>query len=366
MSEKRPSPLPQRSSLSDQTAQCLRGRIESGQWQDELPSEITLCRELQISRVTLRRAFQQLTHEGLIHSRGRGQHHQVSVRSSKVPLESKGKIVRVLAPFSFWKMGAISHKILEGISMRIASSGRRVEFESHPSVFRTHNPKELERLQSLPDTAGWVLFFSTEPMQRWFASRGLPCVVAGRRHRDIDLSAVYPDSVAVARHAVGQFTARRHKNLVYLISSLTSLGDRFAAAAFKEEANRLGAHAEIIEYAGDPAAIKRAMANILAARPRPTACFITCPEDSVTALCHTLRAGLAVPDQMEFLIGWDDPILDCTVPTLAHYNFDGEKMGKNIGNLILSQIRHVTHSVREIAMIPEFTPGGTLSNRNLG
>ena len=45
-----------RHSLSEQATTYLRDGIREGRWRGELPSEVQLCREMQVSRVTLRAA----------------------------------------------------------------------------------------------------------------------------------------------------------------------------------------------------------------------------------------------------------------------------------------------------------------------
>ncbi len=360
-----PSNLPQRALLSEQTAQCIRERITLGEWHGDLPSEAALCRLFQVSRVTIRRALSQLTDEKLLQPSGQGVRRRIHPDRARPVQAPIGRTVRILAPFSDWRMGAVSHAILEGLAHRVTTKDFRVEFESRPQLFKSHRPKELESLRSLPDTAGWVLFFSTVSMQRWFVTKGIPCVVAGRLHEELALSSVYPDSEAVARHAAGLLSARGHRRIGHLMASNTSLGDRLASAAFSDQASGLGLEVQRVEYSGDPASICRAVSSLIAARPSPTALFLTCPEDGVTALCHVLRAGIAVPGKLDFLIGWDDPILDLTVPSLAHYKFDGAKMGRQIGSLILKQLEASHAKTQEIRILPEFATGDSLAGSPL-
>lgn len=352
--------IPRRNLLTEQTVNCIRERASQGEWTGELPTEATLCKELQVSRVTLRRALVQLTADGLIMTAGRGIRRKINPDRVQTPAVRSGRIIRALAPFSHWKMGAVHHAILEGLSHRVDSRKLRVEFESRPQLFTSYRPQELERLAALPNTAGWVLFFSTEPMQRWFAESGIPCVVAGRLHDDFQLPCAYPDNEAVAKHAIGLLVARGHRNVVYLIARQTSLGDRLAAEAFREQARMLGATVQRVEYDGDPDSIRRAMNSVLATRPTPTACYLTCPEDAVTALCHSLKAGIQIPGQLDFLVGWDDPILDYTVPPLTHYRFDGSQMGRQIGTMLLHRIENRGPKAKETSFLGEFFAGGTL------
>jgi DNA-binding LacI/PurR family transcriptional regulator len=104
---------------------------------------------------------------------------------------------------------------------------------------------------------------------------------------------------------------------------------------------------------------------VIGARPTATACYLTCPEDAVRALCHTLHAGVTVPEQMEFLVGFDDPILDYTVPNLAHYAFNGSSMGRKIGDLLLDQLENPKRRPTETAIMADFSPGGSLPARRI-
>lgn len=65
------SPVP----LYHQLREILRERIDSGQWQAELPvsTEAELCHEFGVSRATVRQAMQLLVRDGLIRRRrGKG------------------------------------------------------------------------------------------------------------------------------------------------------------------------------------------------------------------------------------------------------------------------------------------------------
>src|SRR5512137_679337 len=58
--------------LRDAAARQLREALAEGLWQEHLPSEAVLCRELHVSRRTIRSALAQLVREKWLRSRGRG------------------------------------------------------------------------------------------------------------------------------------------------------------------------------------------------------------------------------------------------------------------------------------------------------
>lgn len=152
----------------------------------------------------------------------------------------------------------------------------------------------------------------------------------------------------------------------YLIADFTSHGDRVGSDAFADEGRRLGADVRVLTYDPEPQGICRAVAAILASKPRPTALYLTCPEDCVTTLCQLQRAGIGVPGEIDILAGWDDPILDYTVPVISRYQIDTIKYGRMVGAMLLDIIRHGPGRIRELRMMPDFAAGGTLTNTGAG
>ena len=349
----------QRVSLPDQVAALLRAGIDAARWTQALPSEAELCREFQVSRVTLRKAIAQLVHERWIALGGHGRNHRIR-RKPGTRAASRGRIIRVLSPYSRASLGATNHVLLDQVTERIAAAGYRLEFEHHPGLYQHHQPARLQHLDALPETAAWLLFFTTEPMQRWFASSGRPCLVLGRLHPGVELPCIYPDTAAIARHAAGLFFSRGHRELVYLRADFTSLGDRLASEAFAAEARRLGASARIVVHAPDVPGVRAKLAELFAARPRPSGFLIGAPEHSLTALCHLLGAGIRIPADAALVCTWDDPFLQHAAPTIARYRIDAAKMGRKTATLLLDLIRHGAGKTRSLQVLPEFVSGETI------
>ncbi len=354
-------PLPQRHSLVDQVVVIVREGVAAARWQRELPSEAELCRELQVSRVTLRKALAQLAQERWIVLGGRGRPHVIRRRSS-VRAPVAGRTVRVLSPEPSIGLGTLQQATLETLTERIAAEGYRMEFEHRPQLFQRHQAAMLRRLDALPDTAGWILFYSTEKMQRWFAASGRPCVVAGPLHEGVALSCVFPDTPAFGRHAAGRLCARGYSELVYLMQTNTSLGALRASVTFTEEAHRHGVRARIIKYGLDAQDMRAAIGGLLAERPRPDGFVSAHAGHAVTILCCLLSAGVRVPNDAAVISGWDDPFLDFTTPTMTRYRVDGVKFGRQLASVILDQLKNGSGKLRTVQIVPELVRGGTLAD----
>ena len=360
MSSRLKSGLPHRNLLCDQVVHLLREGIDAGRWGRELPTEAALCRDFGVSRVTLRRALAQLANEDWIELGGRGHHHQIR-RMAETTVEAEGNIIRVLCPTPAFKLGGVHHVALESLAAQIAKVGCRLEMEHHPRLYGSYQPCELERLDSKPGTAGWVLIFSTPSIQEWFARRGRPCVVLGPLHEAMPLSSVIPDTSAAAHHAAGIFHSRGHRDLVYLTDRV-SLGDQRASHTFADEGRRLGLRVQIVNHPVDIPSIRRILSGLLISKPRPTGFFSTCPEHCVTALCHFLNAGLRVPEDVALIAGWDDLYLEYAVPSISRYRVDGAKMGLAIGRKLVESIRHGAGKISSTRILPDFIEGETLGN----
>jgi hypothetical protein len=353
------NPMPRRILLSDQTATVLREGLEAGRWGGFLPSEAELCRELEISRVTLRRALEQLVRERRLEAGGRGRHHRICTKRTAQPAAA-GRTLRVLAPYPLTALGSVSHEALVELGARIARLGYRMEFEHRPMLFKRHSPADLERLDALPETAGWLLLYSTEPMQRWFAARPRISLALGRVHEGVEVPCVYPDNKAAARHAAGMFHRRGRRDAVYIRERFTSLGDRVASEIFEEEMRRLGGRARVVVFDSKETTVEEVVERLLATQPRPTAIFTSSPETSLGVLCVLLRAQLRVPEEMALVAGWDDEFLGHTVPSIARYRVEGAALGRKLAQVLTDLFAHGPGKARALRVLPKFVPGGTL------
>jgi DNA-binding LacI/PurR family transcriptional regulator len=349
-----------RTSLPDQTAAFLREGISTMRWSRELPGELELCRELHVSRSTLRKAIQQLVHEGLLEFGGHRRHHRIRKKPRR-KVATTGRIVRLLTPFSERALGSIQHELLDRLAERLVAAGLDFEYEHRPALFKRHSAEELKRIWALPDTAALIIAFSNRQMQHWVVQNKVPCVIWGRLHGDLEIPCFYPDCEPIGRHAAGLFHQRGHREMAYFRAGLTSLNDQLATEAFASEAHRLGARCHAVIHEDDPADIKNKLDLLLAGRPRVTAFFSTCPEHNLTILGHLINTGLRVPEDASLISGWDDEFLHYAVPRFANYRIDGARLGAIAARIVLDLIRHGQGAgTRRASLLPAFVSGETL------
>jgi DNA-binding LacI/PurR family transcriptional regulator len=353
--------LPQRFLLTDQAAALLRKGLQIGRWGELMPSEADLCLELQVSRVTLRRALQHLAREGLIQFGGRGSHHRVLLRPTTKGA-AQGTIVRLLSPLPRHQVNTSTQLVQNALQERLSQEGYTMHVEFHPGLFQRFSEKDLQRLASLPDTAGWLLYLSTREIQEWFARHQIPTVVTGSVYPGINLANVAFDFRSSCRHAAGLFLARKRSEMVFLTPAPMTAGDCSSAEGFLEgaEKGRPPGRLTVVNYDTTVPDLCRVLREQLARNPRPNAFLVSWPEHTFSVLGYFIRQGLRVPEDAAIISRGDDQYLNYAIPSVARYRIDSERMGRKAAELLLDQIRHGHGKIRSIGILPEFVPGETL------
>jgi DNA-binding LacI/PurR family transcriptional regulator len=234
--------------------------------------------------------------------------------------------------------------------------------ETHASrvPFRARTPHELDSLAKTLHPAGWVLLQSTEAMQRWFVTRGLPCVVVGSRYDGIALPSVDRDYGTVCRHAVNQIVARGHKQLVLLSPHPPSAGDVRTAAGFREAVGKVtGLEGIVQEHDGSVASIC-AQVDKLMSRAQPPTAFLVCRARHVlTVIGHLLSTGVQVPSDVAVISRDDDSFLQDVVPTVARYSHNQGVFASMVSRVVMEMLRGELRTEAHTIM-PRYIPGRTL------
>ena len=352
--------VPQRVSLVTQTTGILKDNISAGFWSGQLPGEHELCLHLHVSRVTLRKALQELQREGWLRS-SQGKRREIVLRSRGVPSASQRVILltesplHLLHPFTIYWMDC-----LRGI---LSDAGYHLEIHTGQAVFGPNADRWLSKMHHQFHPAGWVLYRSNERMQRWFSAQSLPCVIAGSRHADIRLPSVDVDYRAACRHAVGQFLARRHRQLVFLNPESGTAGDLESEQGFLEAAKSARGgevQAAVVRHDGTVRSICNKLDLLLERPHRPTAFLVSRPAHVLTTLTHLLRRKLDLPREVALISRDDDSFLESIVPVVARYSSSPTVFAGKISRLVLEIVRGAALSRADIRIMPKFVPGQTL------
>lgn len=341
-----------RRSLIEEAAEVLRKAIAGSRWTEHLPSERRLAVELGISRPTLRAALELLNRDGLIVS-AQGRRTRLRMPSSSTQSPVKG--VALLSPVPVHEMPPFVLLWIDQLRSQLARRHLLLHVQVGRAEFARRLPDNaLRSLTSGSPGTTWILYQSTEPMQRWFATHRVPCVVVGSTHPGIDLPAVDRDYRSVCRHAVGLLAGRGYRNLGLLIQRPQFGGDKESIDGFHSglsDGTRRRVSGHVWLHDGSPQGICDALNTALASKPLPDALIVARTAFALTALTHLLQRGIRIPEDMALVCRDDDTYLDDLIPPIARYAVDPAQFAKRIFKLIeCSSIRQTIRVVPSLVL----------------
>jgi LacI family transcriptional regulator len=352
--------IPQRISLVAQTGDLLKRGIQAGVWKDQLPGEVALCQQLQVSRVTLRAALQQLQREGWC-TAGQGRRRRIRHDPSQShPMPPSDRVV-LLSPLALHSLPAGTVYWVDALREHLAAAGYRLEFIESHAAWARHPERVLESLVQEHRAAGWVLYHSNARQQGWFAERGLPCVVSGSSHPGIRIASVDIDYAAACRHAVGCFAAKGRTRLAFLMPRSEQAGNLESERGFLNGiAGHPGLAGEILHHDGSVSGICQTLHRLRRMDPVVDGLLVAKPAHALTALTHLLREGIRLPEQMALISRDDDPMFDHLVPLVARYRTEPAAFARKISRRVVDSVRTGTLRTEASRLTPSFVKGETL------
>lgn len=352
----------QRELLKDQVVQRLRVALARGHWRETLPAESVLTQELHVSRRTVRAAVEQLVRERWLAAGGRGRHHRILSGARRTARSPAATTVRFLSPRPRSDNDHAIQVVENALRERLGAAGFQLQYECHPDVYRRFSEKRMRAVALQPDTAAWVLLHTTRPIQEWFARSGLPGVVSGSCHDDVNLPSVEFDYQASCFHAANLLLGKGHRHLACVAPRKLNASEQSAVNGFFAAVHRqANAQASITAHDGSRADICRSLTKLLRLSPPPTGYLAMLPEHALTILGFLQSQHWRVPGNAALICRSHDIVLNYVVPSVAHYQIDCVKNGYKTADLLVDIIRHGRGKPRHIKIMPEFVPGDTLA-----
>ena len=352
--------LPHKTSLVSQTAAILREEILSGAWEKWLPGEHELCAELQVSRVTLRAALDQLRREGRVRS-SRGKRREV-VNAPK-RRASSSREVAVLMPASLETTEPFTMFWIDSLREQLGAAGYHLGVHARRAAYSRHPARTLTTLMERVRPAAWVLCDSTAQIQHRFSASAVPCVIAGSRHSGVNLPSVDVNYRVACRHAVGQFLAKGHHRLVFINPASGLAGDLESEVGFLEGAaqtKRADLETRIIRHDSTTAGVCRELAALLRRPNPPTGFLVSLPTHVLTVMGYLMSHGHRFPRDVTLISRDSSSVLLHMYPGVARYEAKPAFHARKLSKAVLALVRGEVVAATEHKIIPQFIPGESL------
>lgn len=353
----------QKMSLPAMAARTLAQALGAGRWTGELPGERKLCQILQVSRITLRPALQQLEREGWLRTTPGQRRLIVRKKRPGNSTSTKGLIV-LISPLPLQEIEPFVLLGLDHLRELLARRHLRLETETRVECYVRSPERALERLcrEIQPDV--WLLWRSTKTMQAWFHDRQHKHVVLGSAFDRAANPAVDLDHLATARHAAATFGRLGHRRLAVIVPDSKLAGDQgsvegFCAGAAEYEGGPL--RTDTITHDGTPAGVIQSVDRLLKLVPRPTAIFSAGGRQTIAIMTRLLELGIRVPREISVVSRDDDHALDFVSPSPARYFRPPIKFARGVFRQIERQLTLPSQENRTILILPDFQPKATVA-----
>lgn len=361
------NPIPRRQSLVSQTASLLCAEIEQGTWGEWLPGERILCESLQVSRNTLRAALTQLKRDGVVRP-DHGTGNRILKRPKVPPSGLKAHDVGLLTPEAIERLRPSMTLWIDELRAMLSERECRLHVFHGPQYFRSNPASALEKLVSQHPHGCWILALSERASQEWFAKQGLPCVVAGSVHEEVDLPFRDLDHRAICRHAAGVMLGHGHRKVALLIQNALRAGDLESEAGFTEgirDSPHREAEVAVVYHNASVKGIMSAMRRLMGQKAPPTALLVANAYHYLTVIGCLTQMGWRVPQDVSVVSRDEDPFLSFLVPTPTRYEASPMTMAKALLRPLIEGLEGGVITQRAHRFMPNFIRGETLIHPRL-
>lgn len=354
--------LPKRTSLVQETVATLKQWIATGLLKDMLPGEMDLKNRLGVGRDTLRLALKELTEEAWLEKPGQGRNRRIRMRKvSKWRGHAANRLpVTCLSPYAH--QTDQTHMEMEVTQKRLAEQGRDLQFLS-PEIYHLKDPDhQLENLVRTHPSAGWVLYASSAPVQRWFARRGLPAIVHGWAYPDVNLCYVTKNWEPAGFHAGLQFLRHGHRTIGLFEYRVRGVGAMLIEQGLRRALARAGNGADLLLFKDDrtPESIARAYAEAFNLKRRPTAMVLTSSNHLLTSLSWLVSRGIGVPREVSLTVLPYEPWYADLHPALSCYKPKTGVFAHGMAERVLELVKYGRVIHKPLAVPVEYVPGATI------
>lgn len=349
--------LPRRLSLIAQTVTSLRAALTAGRWRGQLPGERDLCRQLEVSRPTLRSALLELERDGTLAGTPRSRR---KIRLRATSPSPRAPVLAVLSPCPLRALSPNTILMIDALKDRLALSGWSLQFHVSRAGFSRKPGQALASLTSRLPAGIWLLVGSFRPTGEWFLREAIPCLVCGTCPDDLALASVDADHFATCRHAAGELHRRGVRRVVLVRREEAAGGDDESERGFRNgwEATS-GTPLRVLRHHGRDHLIDLLDEFLRSSLP-PDSFFVLRAAHALTVTMHLLRRGRRLPEDVAVVSRDDEPYLEHTSPLITRYGIDPEHFARQVSRLVQRLAEADPGAIRKVRLMPTLRRGETL------
>jgi GntR family transcriptional regulator, arabinose operon transcriptional repressor len=337
-----------RTPLYSQVRDYVLDQIRTGKWREgrRLPSENQLCKQFDVSRITIRSAMAKLVEEGIVYRvQGRGTYigkysgEKEPIRYASPPRESDGPLLIALIVPKL--RGLLMTRLAEGVEAGLDSSRYRILMLTTDYS----QSREDERLkEAIKAGAQGIIIYPSdgqtynEGMLRLTLDR-YPIVVIDRYLRGVETNCVCSDHYTGAYEATEHLLRLGHRRIAFVsppCAGTTSLEERLEG--YRQALNDYGVifdKTRVLEQKDS-----EAIEAFLNEQSDLTALFAANEEIGLASIRAAEKGGSSVPGQLSVIFFDDyDHSSDARIPPTCVAQ-QGEQIGNEAAKRILSLIEN--------------------------
>lgn len=344
----------------------IKNELVHGAWCGHLPSERDLCKQLRVSRFTLRLALKQLCRQGCLQPLARSGYAIVGP-CVKPERPAERKAIGVLIGKTWRTMPFKDYYLLSKVEHNLRLAGYGVELMLHPVFVRRNLSGFLSTLVGNHKAAGWLLYAVPEAVQRWFAEKRLPTLVLGSCYANVVLPALDIDYRAVCRHAATLLLRRGHRRIGFIVDNHRFGGDRLSLIGFQEafqQANMTDAQPLVLCHNGSVKGLRSVLDGCFKRPAWPTAILINRPQAAIGLASYLMQHRLRIPRDVSIVCRDYDDYFKWHSPQIAEYVFDNNLYARKAVRLIVRLVQQGLPIDCNVApMMPVLSEGESIATR---
>ncbi len=349
---------------STQAVAIIKELIFKGEWQNHLPSERVLAKQLMMSRACLRQALEKLTLEGVLAPPEPSKRRQIAKipNVDKMVLSGKQKVI-FFTPESPHSISPMVYEQVAKLREFLAKSDIYLEILSS-TIFQHENTSfgPLERIMEDYPNGYWILHQCPHYIQEWFDSSSIPSCILGSPFPGIKIPSFGYDFRGAARHAAGKLLSLGHKRIALIRFRSQLAGDDSALIGIEEAIETSmteGVHPPVVmTHNFHVDRLTTSLDALYQSNKPPTAFIIVNHHHFLTAFSHLLSRGISIPKQVSLISLTNHATLACLSPKPACYS-NSDRVLKRVANLIIN--RSNEESTEATLITPELSPGKTIA-----